>query len=40
MIDLICEERKSHDEEPRITISSNKEINVEVIWGNNQKIIK
>jgi len=40
VIDLICEERKSHDEEPRITISSNKEINVEVIWENNKKIIK
>lgn len=40
VIDLICEERKSLDEEPRIEIKTNQSITIEVSWNGNKKIIK
>ncbi|MBQ7122903.1 MAG: hypothetical protein IJO03_11645 [Clostridia bacterium] len=33
---LICEARKSEDEKPRVTISSNIPVEVEIIWNKEQ----
>ena len=40
LIDLVCEQRASADEEPKITVSSNKPIEVLVIWSGKEKLIK
>lgn len=39
MVDLICCERKSIDEEPVIDIKSDKPVTVEVYWNNEHKTI-
>jgi hypothetical protein len=39
-IDLVCEQRASADEEPVITVKSNKPIEVLVIWNGKEKLIK
>ena len=40
LIDLVCEARESADEEPKITVRSNKPIDVLVVWNGKEKLIK
>jgi len=40
VLDLVCEERKDVTDEPQISIKSTKPVEVEIIWGNNKKIVK
>lgn len=39
-IDLVCEKRSSADEEPNITVKSNKPIKLLVCWNGKEKLIK
>ncbi len=39
-LDLVCEARNSPDEEPVIHVQCNSDIVVEVLWGDNKKVIK
>jgi len=39
-IDLVCEQRASVDEEPQISLKSNKPIEVLVIWNGKEKLIR
>ncbi|MBO5355046.1 MAG: glycoside hydrolase [Clostridia bacterium] len=39
-IDLVCEQRASADEEPVITVKSNKPVEVLVRWNGKEKLIK
>lgn len=40
IVDLVCEQRGSKDDEPEVTVKSNIPVTVEVIWTNGTKIIK
>lgn len=39
MVDLICESRASEDEEPNITVTSDRPVTVKVIWRGGEKVI-
>jgi hypothetical protein len=39
-LDLVCEARSSVSEEPQITVSSNKPIEILVVWDGKEKLIK
>jgi hypothetical protein len=38
-VDLICEERKSADEEPKVTVRCDQPVEIEIHYGNRIKTV-